>query len=100
MALSYSNWKVSPPVIVDGKVVFTAPDSSAVCCINLRDGVELWSVPQLDSDLFFAGVVNDKVLLVGKNTIRALKLSNGTMAWPALQTGDLPSGHGVASNRI
>src|SRR5207244_4493334 len=57
--LSYSNCKASPPVIVDGKVVFTAPDASAVHCVNLRDGTELWKVPQNDTDLYLAGVILD-----------------------------------------
>ena len=35
---SLTNWKSSPPVIQDGKVVFAAPDASTVHCINLRDG--------------------------------------------------------------
>jgi len=100
LALSYSNWKVSPPVIVDGKVVFTAPDSSAVCCISLQSGSEIWATPQQDTDLFLAGVFLDKVVIVGKNSIRALRLSDGAQIWSALQTGDLPSGQGVASNNV
>jgi outer membrane protein assembly factor BamB len=98
--LSYSNWKVAPPVIVDGKVVFTAPDASAVHCINLRDGVEIWSAPQHETDLFLAGVFLDKVVLVGKHSVRALRLSDGAPVWSSLETGDLPSGQGVASSNI
>jgi outer membrane protein assembly factor BamB len=98
--LSYSNWRASPPVIVDGKVVFTAPDSSGVHCINLRDGTEVWAAPRNESDLYLAGVFLDKVLIVGKHSVRALRLADGAPAWPALQTGDVPSGHGVASNNV
>src|SRR5262249_22465291 len=100
IALSYANWKVSPPVIVDGKVVFTAPDSSAVHCINLRDGTEVWSAPQNDSDVFLAGVFGEKVVIVGKNSVRALQLKDGAAIWNHLLTGDLPSGQGVASNNV
>ena len=100
LSLTYSDWKAAPPVIVDGKVVFTAPDSSAVCCISLRDGSEIWTAPKQDGDLVLAGVFLDKVLIVGKNSIRALRLSDGVQFAPALPTGDLPSGHGVASNNI
>jgi outer membrane protein assembly factor BamB len=100
IALSYSNWKVSPPVIVDGKVVFTAPDASAIHCINLRDGTELWKSPQNDTDLYFAGVFGDKAIIVGKNSVRALRLADGAPMWDSLQTGDLPSGQGVASNNF
>jgi outer membrane protein assembly factor BamB len=100
IALSYSNWKVAPPVIADGKVVFTAPDSSSIHCINLRDGSEVWSAPQLDTDLYFAGVYGDKVLIVGRYTVRALRLADGAPLWSHLQTGYLPSGQGVASKDI
>ncbi len=99
MALTYSNWKVSPPVIADGKVVFTAPDSIAVHCINLRDGTPVWTVRQQDNDLFLAGVYDGKVLIVGKNSVRAYKLSNGDHAW-TVATSDVPSGQGVASKNI
>ncbi|HYV37682.1 MAG TPA: hypothetical protein VE988_18480, partial [Gemmataceae bacterium] len=100
IALSYSNWKATPPVIVDGKVVFTAPDASAICCVNLRDGTELWAAPQHETDVYMAGVFLDKVIIVGKNSIRALKLSDGTPVGYPLQTGDMPSGQGVASNNV
>jgi outer membrane protein assembly factor BamB len=100
VAPGYSNWKATPPVIVDGKVVFTAPDSSAVCCISLRDGSEIWAAPQHDSDLYLAGVFLDKVLIVGKNSIRAMRLSDGMPLWQPLATGDFPSGQGVASNNV
>jgi outer membrane protein assembly factor BamB len=100
IALTYNNWKVAPPVIVDGKVVFTAPDSEAVHCISLRDGNELWKAPRHDNDVFFAGVFGDKVLIVGKNSVRAVRLADGAPVWNSLSTGDLPSGQGVASNNI
>jgi outer membrane protein assembly factor BamB/tetratricopeptide (TPR) repeat protein len=100
IALSYSNWKVAPPVVADGKVVFTAPDASSIHCINLRDGSEVWSAPQLDTDLFFAGVYGEKVVIVGKNTVRALRLADGAPLWSHLITSNLPSGQGVASNDL
>jgi outer membrane protein assembly factor BamB/tetratricopeptide (TPR) repeat protein len=100
IALSYSNWKVAPPVVADGKVVFTAPDASAIHCINLRDGSEVWSATQGDTDLFLAGVFGDKVVIVGKYSVRALRLADGAPLWSSLQTASLPSGQGVASNDL
>ena len=38
-------------------------------------------------DLFFAGVIAKKVVLVGKNHIRALSLDDGRQLW-AITTGD------------
>jgi outer membrane protein assembly factor BamB/tetratricopeptide (TPR) repeat protein len=93
------NWKSSPPAIVDGKVVFTAPDASSVHCISLRDGKPLWRRAQIDGDLYLAGVFNGRALIVGKNIVRALDLKDGRQLW-YITTGDLPSGQGVASKGI
>jgi outer membrane protein assembly factor BamB len=95
-----ANWKSSPPVIVEGKVIFTAPDATSVHCINLRDGTPVWKKRQMDGDLFLAGVFQGKALIVGRNSIRALDLHrNGDMAW-YVATGDMPAGQGVASKNI
>jgi outer membrane protein assembly factor BamB len=93
-ATSLGNWKVTPPVIQDGKVIFTAPDASSVHCVRLRDGKQVWRAGQSSDDLYMAGVFNGKVLVVGKNGVRALRLNDGEQAW-RLDTGDLPSGQGV-----
>ncbi len=93
------NWKSAPPAIADGKVVFTAPDAHSIHCINLRDGTKEWSKGQVEGDLFLAGVYQGKVLIVGKNAVRILRLQDGTQI-SYLPTGDLPSGHGVASKNI
>jgi outer membrane protein assembly factor BamB len=93
------NWYNTPPVIADGKVVFTAPDASSVHCINLRDGVMAWKRPQAEGDLFLGGVYNGKVVVVGKTGVRLLRLSTGEQV-KFLPTGDVPSGQGVASRNV
>jgi outer membrane protein assembly factor BamB/tetratricopeptide (TPR) repeat protein len=90
-----SDWKASAPVIQDGKVVFTPPDGSAVYCLNLRDGTELWKESRGD-DVYLAGVYGGKVVLVGRTSCRALRLNDGKSLW-SVETGT-PSGQGVASN--
>ena len=96
---SAANWHSSPPVIQDGKVVFTAPDATSVHCINLRDGTPVWKKKQSENDLYLAGVFNGKVLIVGKSAVRALSLHDGRQLW-YVPTGDLPSGQGVASKNV
>jgi outer membrane protein assembly factor BamB len=88
-------WKLSAPVIVDGKVVFTAPDGNAVHCLNLQDGDSIWQADRKD-DLYLAGVYNGRVVLVGKNGCRALSLADGKKQLWTAETGT-PSGMGVAS---
>ena len=93
-----NQWKVTAPVISDGKVVFTAPDARSVHCINLRDGSPVWKRPKLDDDLYLGNVYNGKVLIVGKKNVRALSLSTGETLW-TLETG-LPSGQGIGSDNV
>jgi tetratricopeptide (TPR) repeat protein len=92
-------WKSSPPVIQDGKVVFTAPDADSLHCINLRDGTQAWKSPRLEDDLFLAGVFHGKVLIVGKNSCRLLNLSNGAQVGYLVLNG-VPTGQGVACRDV
>src|SRR5262249_2181142 len=88
-------WKVTAPVIVDGKVIFTAPDSRALHCVNLRDGAPLWKIQRAEDDQYLAGVFGGRVVVVGKKSVRALSLDQGETVWN-VDTG-MPSGQGVAS---
>jgi len=99
LQMTAANWKVTPPILVGGKVVFTAPDAQSIHCINLRDGKPVWKVPQQEHDLFLAGVFQGKVLVISKHSCRALRLSDGTPVW-SQAIDDLPSGQGVASQNV
>lgn len=91
-------WYPTPPALVNGRVIFTPPDGNQIICVSLRDGNRLWSVDRQSGDLFLAGVYNNKVLIVGKETVRALKVEDGTLAWDRPRPIGVPSGQGVASN--
>lgn len=95
--LAMPDWKNSAPIVRGGKVVFTAPDGTSVHCLNVRDGSLVWKADR-GNDLYLAGVFNQKVLLVGKQTCRALDLDNGKPLW-CIETGT-PSGMGVASGSL
>jgi outer membrane protein assembly factor BamB len=91
-------WKVTAPVIAEGKVVFAAPDANAVHCLNLADGTLAWSHRRAEDDLYLGGVYAGRVLIVGKKSVRGLSLARGETLW-ALETG-LPSGQGAASDNV
>ncbi len=91
-------WKVTAPVLAEGKVVFAAPDANAVHCLNLADGTLAWSRKRSEDDLYLGGVYAGRVLIVGKKSVRGLSLERGEMLW-ALETG-VPSGQGVASDNV
>ena len=93
-----NQWKVTAPVISDGKVVFAAPDSRTLHCINLRDGSRVWKHAKRDEDLYLGIVSNGRVLIVGKKNVRALSLTTGETLWTR-ETG-LPSGQGIAVGEV
>ncbi len=97
--LPEQGWRASAPIIQDGKVVFTAPDSKSIHCVNLRDGAPVWNRPRQDGDLYLGGVVNGKVIVVGQKVVRAYNLSDGEKPWEAVETG-MPTGFGAASDNV
>ncbi len=96
--LTADRWRASTPIISAGKVVFTAYDANSIMCLSLRDGEILWEATRAASDLYVAGVFDNKVLVVGKDQVKFLDLNKGTQVGVA-QTGT-PSGVGTASNDI
>jgi outer membrane protein assembly factor BamB len=91
-----NSWKVTAPVIQDGKLVFTAPDSQMVHCVSLRDGAPVWSEKRTEDDLYLGGVFAGKVLIVGKKGVKAYSLAKGEKLWQ-VETG-FPSGFGAAAD--
>lgn len=99
-SLSKTGWKNSAPVIADGKVLLAPPDGSALHCLNLHDGTLLWKEPREAGELYLGGVHGDKVILVGKQGMRALRLADGKLLWRLVggwPSEASPSGQGVAS---
>lgn len=93
-------WRPAAPIITAGRVIFTAPDSAAVHCLNLRDGHLLWTHKRLEDDLYLAGVFNDRAVIVGKTQVRALNAADGKVLWEKVPTGSLPTGQGAACDDV
>ncbi|HEY1187639.1 MAG TPA: PQQ-binding-like beta-propeller repeat protein, partial [Gemmata sp.] len=94
-------WRSSGPIISGGRVILTAYDSRKLECLDLRTGKILWWVPYDSSDLYVGGVTNDRVVVVGKNQIRAYHLTGEDaetkrpkVAWEPV-TIPTPTGHGA-----
>jgi len=92
-----NNWKNTPPMIVEGKVIFAAPDATSVHCVNLQSGKRMWKVTRAESDIYLAGVFNGKALIVGKNYCRGLDINDSGKELFRVETG-VPSGFGIASD--
>jgi outer membrane protein assembly factor BamB/tetratricopeptide (TPR) repeat protein len=96
-AAVHNCWKHCAPIIQEGRVVFTAPDGDSVRCLDLHTGALLWKASRTEEDLYVGAVSKGKVLIVGKNTCRALGIGNGGFLWQ-YPTGR-PSGTGVLADK-
>ena len=85
-------WGPAPPIIAEGRVVYTPMDAPVLVCLDEFTGKELWSKPR-GSSLYLAGVFDKLVVVVGRDAITAFHLEKGDQAWMAKITA--PSGRGV-----
>ncbi len=84
-------WIDSAATIADGRVLLTPPESDSLHCIDLNTGELLWKKKR-EHRLFVAGVHSNRVVLVGRNGVSALRLDTGSWAW---QTAKVPFSQGV-----
>lgn len=95
-----STWLDCTPVIVEDRVLITAPGCDYLYCLGLFDGKTHWKTLR-NGDLFIACADRERVLLVGGHSARALNLSDGKPAWPKdnISLGDnaSTSGRGYAA---
>jgi outer membrane protein assembly factor BamB len=95
-----NKWLDSSAVIADGRVLLTPPESSEIHCLDLHTGEQRWKHRQGDY-LFLGGVARGNVLLVGAQSVQALRLADASPAWEketiSLPSGVLPAGQGYFS---
>lgn len=93
-------WLDATVLVADGHVLVTSPESAELHCLALDTGQLVWKHPRGDA-LLVACVDHGRVLLVGHDTLEALRLDDGSNAWPdgsvALPEGTLPAGRGYLS---
>ncbi len=94
---SATHWLDDSVAICDGRVLTTPDESEWLYCLGLVDGELLWKCPRKD-DLYVACVDREKVVLVGRHSVRAMRLADGKPAWDgrvlSLPGGSSPSGRG------
>lgn len=94
-----NRWLDGTVLVADGKVLVTPPESTEIHCLELGTGKMVWK-KQREKSLFVACVDRGNVLLVGADSVVALRLADGSAAWPkdiSLPGGALPSGLGYLS---
>jgi outer membrane protein assembly factor BamB len=99
--LPNDRWRAAGPIVSGGRVLVTAYDSDRLECLDIRTGRVLWYVYREASDLYVGGVVNGRVVVVGKNQIKAYHLTGEDpatqkpkAAWEAVAI-PTPTGHGA-----
>jgi outer membrane protein assembly factor BamB len=98
---SNNRWLDNSAVIADGKVLLTPPESNDIHCLDLATGKMLWKKPR-EKSIYLAAVDDGVALLVGADSVAALRLADGTPAWNMdrveLPAGVMPSGFGYLSD--
>jgi outer membrane protein assembly factor BamB len=93
-----ASWQLPRTLVAQGKVVIAAADNSSIQCLDLHNGSLLWEAGWIAGDLYLAGILGGRVLLVGSHACRVLDLANGKQVWQ-VETGE-PSGQGTASGNV
>ena len=92
-------WVDATATVADGKVLVTPVETNTLYCLSLIDGSLLWK-QERGTNLYIGGVHKHNAIVVGRQAISALKLSDGTSAWERpldLPSGAAPSGRGFLS---
>ncbi|MBN9523556.1 PQQ-like beta-propeller repeat protein [bacterium] len=101
-ALPQDRWRASAPIIVGSRVVVTGFDADTIDCLDLRTGALLWRARRQPTDLYVGGVLNDTLVVVGKESVRGYKVSGGgdgaardKAEWDVSLGAAAPTGHGA-----
>ena len=79
-------------------MLITPVETDQLYCLSLTDGKELWKQGR-ETNLYVGCVHGGNVILVGRNSISAVRLATGEPAWEDLElpSGSMPSGRGFYS---
>ncbi|HPP52354.1 MAG TPA: PQQ-binding-like beta-propeller repeat protein, partial [Thermoguttaceae bacterium] len=95
-------WLEAGITIGEGYVLLTPPGSNKLLCLRLADGHRQWTLPRRDG-LFVAAVADGRAVVVGRESLWAVRLQDGQPAWSsgdiALPTGAIPAGRGYRKGR-
>jgi outer membrane protein assembly factor BamB len=95
-ATAAGGWRDAAPIVAAGRVILGPVEAEKLLCLDLRSGALAWEVPRGES-LSVAGVVDGRIIIVGRDGVDALSLADGTRAWgkPVDLGAASPSGSAV-----
>lgn len=76
-----NEWQDGSAILAEGHVILTPRDSPELHCLSLEDGKVAWRIPRKDN-LYVAAVQSGLVIVVGSRSVEAIRLTDGTPAWP------------------
>jgi outer membrane protein assembly factor BamB len=95
------HWLDGTATIADGSVVLTPVESQELHCLDLLTGKARWPAQPRDDMLFVACVHDGKIVLVGKNKLKAVHLADGNAGWATTVDlgNEMPTGRGYYSGK-
>jgi outer membrane protein assembly factor BamB len=94
-----ARWVDSAPTIAEHAILLTPRDSDELHCLNLADGTPRWK-RERGNRLFIATVLDGTVILVGRSSVEALRLSDGNPVWREPIEIPMPAGHGFRNGTL
>ncbi len=99
-------WSDATVTLANGRAILTPAEANTVYCLDLLTGKLLWQQPRPEAAQYVGGVEDGKLIVIGRQDIRALHLSDGetawTLPWPNETGGSasavVPSGRGFLSD--
>jgi TolA-binding protein len=89
-------WIENAPIIHQGIIVLAPPDSPWLYALDLLNGTPVWSPQKRDGHLYIGCVANNCIVLVGRDKITGVRLSDGEQIWQKKLTA-MPSGRGICT---
>lgn len=89
-------WQHAKPTVVKDRVLITPPVTDLLVCLDRDSGTVAWDTKREDG-LFVAGVVDGVAIIVGRSSVRGIRVASGEPAWKAvaLPDGLQPAGRGI-----
>ncbi len=87
-------WFDACPTYAAGHVLLTPRDATELYCLDAVTGALRWKRPR-GSASHVAGIWQDRVILVSRQEIEALRLTDGEAAWPQSVPITAPLGRGL-----
>ena len=92
-------------ILHEGYLIWAAAQSEELTCLDASTGTIEWQIPRISNatgqadrskDLLPAGIINGKLIMTGTRHVRAIDVSDGSIAWT---TGvNSPNGKAVVIN--